>query len=71
MAKFGLIGKNIDYSFSRGSFKNKFETENLSHEYINFDLENIRFIGKLVDIEVTEALSYSLLGTLHNPRGKD
>jgi tRNA-2-methylthio-N6-dimethylallyladenosine synthase len=38
---------------------------------INFDLENIRFIGKLVDIEVTEALSYSLLGTLHNPRGKD
>ena len=27
---------------------------------INFDLENIRFIGKLVDIEVTEALSYSL-----------
>ena len=36
---------------------------------INFDLENIRFIGKLVDIEVTEALSYSLLGTLHNPRG--
>jgi len=24
-----------------------------------------------VDIEVTEALSYSLLGTLHNPRGKN
>ena len=38
---------------------------------INFDLKNIRFIGKLVDIEVTEALSYSLLGTLHNPRGKN
>jgi len=38
---------------------------------INFDLENIRFIGKLVDIEVTEALSYSLIGTLHNPRGKN
>ncbi|MDA9033528.1 tRNA (N6-isopentenyl adenosine(37)-C2)-methylthiotransferase MiaB [Gammaproteobacteria bacterium] len=38
---------------------------------INFDLENISFIGKLVDIEVTEALSYSLLGTLHNARGKN
>ena len=38
---------------------------------INFNLENISFIGKLVDIEVTEALSYSLLGTLHNPRGKN
>lgn len=37
---------------------------------VNFDFENIGFIGKLVDIEITEALSYSLLGTLHNPRGK-
>ena len=37
---------------------------------VNFDLENMSFIGKLVDIEITEALSYSLLGTLHNPRGK-
>ena len=37
---------------------------------VNFNFENISFIGKLVDIKITEALSYSLLGTLHNPRGK-
>ena len=37
---------------------------------VNFNFENISFIGKLVDIKITEALSYSLLGTLHNSRGK-
>jgi len=39
--KFGLIGKNIDYSFSRGYFSKKFKAENLPHSYINFDLDNI------------------------------
>jgi tRNA-2-methylthio-N6-dimethylallyladenosine synthase len=38
---------------------------------VNFNFENISFIGKLVDIKITEALSYSLLGTLHNSRGKN
>ena len=48
MAKFGLIGKNIDYSFSRGYFKNKFKNENLSHEYVNFDLECIKDFPNLI-----------------------
>ncbi|MFD1063462.1 shikimate dehydrogenase family protein [Winogradskyella litorisediminis] len=39
--KFGLVGKEIDYSFSRGYFAKKFEAENLPHSYVNFDLENI------------------------------
>ena len=38
---------------------------------VNFNFENISFIGKLVDIKIAEALSYSLLGTLHNSRGKN
>jgi len=38
---------------------------------VNFNFENISFIGKLVDIKITEALSYSLLGALHNSRGKN
>lgn len=41
MSKFGLIGKNIDYSFSRGHFSTKFESERLPHTYENFDIENI------------------------------
>lgn len=40
--QFGLIGKNISYSFSQQHFTEKFNTENL-HEcsYDNFDIENI------------------------------
>jgi len=42
MRKFGLIGKDISYSFSRNYFKNKFETENISDAtYSNFDIETI------------------------------
>ena len=36
---------------------------------VNFDFQNIGFIGKLVDIKIDEAYSYSLLGSLHNSRG--
>ena len=39
--KFGLIGKQIDYSFSRGYFSEKFKTEQLNHSYVNFDLDHI------------------------------
>ena len=41
MKNFGLLGKNIDYSFSRGYFKDKFETNKLDCSYNNFDLETI------------------------------
>ena len=41
MAKFGLIGKNIDYSFSKSYFTKKFENENLTHNYQNFDISTI------------------------------
>jgi shikimate dehydrogenase len=41
VCKFGLVGKNIEYSFSRSYFKNKFETEGLKHTYENFDLVSI------------------------------
>ena len=36
---------------------------------VNFDFQNIGFIGKLVDIKIDEAYSYSLLGSLQNSRG--
>ena len=39
--KFGLVGKGIDYSFSRGYFASKFKVEKLDHTYVNFDLKNI------------------------------
>ena len=44
---YGLIGKNISYSFSREYFSNKFKTEKISSKYLNFDLIDINQIYKL------------------------
>lgn len=41
MKTFGLIGKNIDYSFSRTYFAEKFKKEGINAQYLNFDLSNI------------------------------
>ena len=41
MAKFGLIGKDIDYSFSKSHFGEKFKNEGLKHTYENFDIDSI------------------------------
>ncbi|WP_411768110.1 shikimate dehydrogenase family protein [Winogradskyella sp. A3E31] len=38
---FGLVGKDISYSFSRAYFSEKFKNENLPHTYQNFDLQDI------------------------------
>ena len=47
--RFGLIGRNIAYSFSRGYFKQKFETENLEKcTYENFDLNEIQELNKIL-----------------------
>ncbi|HBT08796.1 MAG TPA: shikimate dehydrogenase, partial [Leeuwenhoekiella sp.] len=37
MIKLGLIGKNIDYSFSRKYFTEKFENESIDGLYSNYD----------------------------------
>jgi shikimate dehydrogenase len=45
---FGLLGKDIDYSFSRDYFSKKFTAENLQHKYVNFDLENLSAFKSLL-----------------------
>jgi shikimate dehydrogenase len=41
-SKYGLIGKNIDYSFSRKYFTDKFDTFDFKgFSYENFDIQNI------------------------------
>lgn len=41
MRKFGLLGRNISYSFSRTFFSQKFAAEGIDAEYVNFDLQDI------------------------------
>ena len=46
--KLGLLGKNIDYSFSRSYFSEKFKRENLDFSYTNFDLDSLEKLQSIV-----------------------
>lgn len=41
MAKYGLVGRNIAYSFSKAFFTTKFEQEKRQDSYLNFQLDRI------------------------------
>jgi shikimate dehydrogenase len=48
MRKFGLLGKDIDYSFSKRFFKDYFHQNNIRAEYYNFDEKEIPDISSLI-----------------------
>jgi len=49
-ASFGLIGKNISYSFSKTYFNNKFASLNLQgYSYENFDMPNLEEFPSLIE----------------------
>ena len=49
MKQYGLVGKDIDYSFSREYFKVKFDKEGLSdHTYVNYDFTTIEGFAQLL-----------------------
>lgn len=54
MDKYGLLGRNISYSFSRTYFSKKFKNLNIEASYENFDLPDIKKIQEV--IETTKAL---------------
>lgn len=50
MRKFGLIGKNISYSFSQNYFSNKFTSEDIiDASYENFDISNITAVKTIFE----------------------
>lgn len=47
---FGLLGKNISYSFSRGYFTEKFKELNLNnYKYVNFDIQKIEDFPSIIE----------------------
>ena len=49
---FGLLGKNISYSFSRGYFTEKFEKLKLNkYKYLNFDIQQIKDFPSIIGEE--------------------
>ena len=58
---YGLIGKKIDYSFSKSYFKEKFEKENLNHcFYNNYDLESINDFLKIIEENEISGLNVTI-----------
>lgn len=50
--KYGLVGRDIAYSFSRGYFKEKFEKLKLdNHQYVNFDFQKITEIAEVIQLK--------------------
>lgn len=46
---FGLIGKNISYSFSKDFFSKKFQEMGLeNYQYVNFDIQKIEDFSKII-----------------------
>lgn len=51
MKTYGLIGKNISYSFSRNYFNNKFKNVDiLNSQYINFDIDNLHELNNIFNV---------------------
>ena len=47
--KYGLIGKNINYSFSKKYFNDKFLKENITNcSYENYDLQSVKDFKKII-----------------------
>ena len=45
---YGLIGFPLGHSFSRKYFNDKFKNENISAEYINFEIEDINSLKGII-----------------------
>lgn len=60
MKLYGLIGRNIDYSFSRKYFSEKFKEEAIDANYRNFDLEDISQLTDIIKEEQINGLNVTI-----------
>ena len=60
MRSFGLLGKDIDYSFSRKYFAEKFSNENIDAEYKNFDIPEIGNFSEVIQDNVISGLNVTI-----------
>ena len=58
---YGLIGKGIEYSFSKNYFNDKFKTDGLNnHLYKNYDCENIDQVAKILKKKKIKGLNVTI-----------
>ncbi len=59
--RFGLLGKNISYSFSQAYFTQKFDNLGLTdHSYENFDIQNISAFEQLLSQNQLKGLNVTI-----------
>ncbi len=59
--RYGLLGKNIDYSFSQGYFTQKFQDLGLSdHSYENFDIQTISEVDSILRLHGLKGLNVTI-----------
>lgn len=56
--KYGLFGKDIGYSFSRGYFKEKFEKQEIKAQYVNFDVPDATAMQEV--LRAKSAIGYNV-----------
>lgn len=57
---YGLLGKNIEYSFSRKYFNDRFESEKIDAHYKNFDLQNIEELKEILRKEEINGMNVTI-----------
>jgi len=57
---YGLLGKNIAYSFSRKYFNNRFEKEGVDAHYKNFDLQHIEELKDVLNTEQVNGMNVTI-----------
>ncbi len=60
MKTFGLLGKDIDYSFSRGYFNDFFKKEAIDAVYKNFDLQDINELKSVFKNEKLSGMNVTI-----------
>ena len=57
---YGLLGRDIGYSFSRGYFAEKFQKEKLNFEYNNFDISQINEVSEILNNSEIKGLNVTI-----------
>ncbi len=60
MRTFGLIGRTLGHSFSKGFFTEKFEIENINACYLNFELAEISEIEEVMNTNSLSGLNVTV-----------
>ena len=70
MEKYGLIGYPLRHSFSIGYFNEKFRSEGINAEYVNFEIPNINDFLNELDRDTAKIGAVNVIKIIRQPKGK-